>query len=173
MVISSFKCLQKTEVYLTVMEVKSLVRLFATPWIVHGILQARILEWVAFTFSKASSQPRDRTQVSCIAGRFFTSLATREAHNCDDWMWFIKLIICKEFTNFSKYRDYYVLFLKKSEVWNHPTSLQMCWFNYILRKISLGVLLLSTLVKINLFWALCLFFRVLKIILLSFVTFKG
>ena len=41
--------------------------------IVHGILQARILEWVAFPFSRGSSQPRDRTQVSRIAGRFFTS----------------------------------------------------------------------------------------------------
>ena len=39
----------------------------------HGILQARILERVAFLFSRGSSQPRDRTQVSCIAGRFFTS----------------------------------------------------------------------------------------------------
>ena len=46
---------------------------------VHGILQARILEWVAFPFSRGSSQPRDRTQVSCIAGRFFTSWSTREA----------------------------------------------------------------------------------------------
>ena len=40
---------------------------------VHKILQARILEWVAFPFSRGSSQPRDQTQVSCIAGRFFTS----------------------------------------------------------------------------------------------------
>ena len=40
---------------------------------VHGILQARILEWVAFPFSRGSSQPRDRAQVSCIAGRFLTS----------------------------------------------------------------------------------------------------
>ena len=46
---------------------------------VHGILQARILEWVAFPFSRGSSQPWDWTQVSCIAGRFFTSWATREA----------------------------------------------------------------------------------------------
>ena len=46
-----------------------------TPWaIVHGILQARILEWVAFPFSKGSSQPRDGTQPSSIAGRFFTML---------------------------------------------------------------------------------------------------
>ena len=40
---------------------------------VPGLLQARILEWVAFPFSRGSSQPRDRTQVSRIAGRFFTS----------------------------------------------------------------------------------------------------
>ena len=46
---------------------------------VHEILQARILEWVAFPFSRGSSQPRDRTQVSHIAGGFFTSWATREA----------------------------------------------------------------------------------------------
>ena len=39
---------------------------------VHGILQERILEWVAIPFSKGSSQPRDQTQVSPIAGRFFT-----------------------------------------------------------------------------------------------------
>ena len=48
-------------------------------YIIHGILQARILEWIAFSFSRGSSQPRYRTQVSCKAGRFFTSWATREA----------------------------------------------------------------------------------------------
>ena len=46
---------------------------------VHGILQARILEWVAFSFSKGSSQPRDWIRVSCIAGRFFNVYAIREA----------------------------------------------------------------------------------------------
>ena len=46
---------------------------------VHGILQGRILEWVAIPFSRGSSQPRDWTQVSRIAGRFFTDWATREA----------------------------------------------------------------------------------------------
>ena len=44
---------------------------------VHGILQAGIVEWVAFPSSRGSSQPRDRTQVSCIAGGFFPSWATR------------------------------------------------------------------------------------------------
>ena len=45
---------------------------------VHGVLQARLLEWVAISFSRASSQPRVWTQVSCIAGRFFTIWATRQ-----------------------------------------------------------------------------------------------
>ena len=49
---------------------------------VHGILKARILEWVAIPFSRGSSWPRDQTQVSCIAGRCFTIWATREAHQC-------------------------------------------------------------------------------------------
>ena len=59
----------------------SCVWLFATPWTVcsppgssvHGIFQARILEWIAIPFSSVSSQPRNHTGVSCIAGRFFTN----------------------------------------------------------------------------------------------------
>ena len=50
-----------------------------TDYTVHGILQAKILECVAFPFSKRSSQSRDWTQVSLIAGEFFTSWATRKA----------------------------------------------------------------------------------------------
>ena len=46
----------------------------------HGILWARILEWVAISHSNGSSRPRDRTQVSRIVGKFFTIWATREAH---------------------------------------------------------------------------------------------
>ena len=45
---------------------------------VQGILQARILEWVAFPFSRGSPQPWDQTQVSCIGGRACTNWATRE-----------------------------------------------------------------------------------------------
>ena len=45
----------------------------------HGILQARILAWIAIPFSRGSSQPSDGTEVSHIAGRFFTSWAIREA----------------------------------------------------------------------------------------------
>ena len=64
------------------MKLFSCVRLFATPWTVayqpaiHGIFQARILEWATISFSRGSSQPRDRTQVSCIADRRFTIWAT-------------------------------------------------------------------------------------------------
>ena len=47
----------------------------------HGILQARILEWVAIPFSKGSSWPRDRTQISYTASKFLTIWATREAQN--------------------------------------------------------------------------------------------
>ena len=46
---------------------------------VHGIFQARVLEWVAISFSRGSSRPRDRTQVSCTAGRHFTIWDTRKA----------------------------------------------------------------------------------------------
>ena len=63
----------------------SRVRLYVTPWSVAlqapqsmGILQARILEWVAIPSSRGSSQPRGQTQVSHIAGGFFTIWATRE-----------------------------------------------------------------------------------------------
>ena len=63
------------EVYV---KVTQLCLTFCDPmdYIVHGIRQARILESVAFLFSRGSSQPRDQTQVSHIAGRFFTSWAT-------------------------------------------------------------------------------------------------
>ena len=69
-----------------------LQRIFPTQWLNSGLLHCRwilyplrhqwspwILEWVPYPFSRASSQPRSQTRVSCIAGRFFTSWATREA----------------------------------------------------------------------------------------------
>ena len=58
------------------------IQFFVTPWTIHpihGILQAWILAWVAVSFSRRSSQPRDQTQVSRIARAFLTSWATREA----------------------------------------------------------------------------------------------
>ena len=64
-----------------------------TPWTVcslpgssvHGILQASILEYVAISFSRGSSQPRDQTQVSRIAGGFFAIWVTREALIIFNW----------------------------------------------------------------------------------------
>ena len=63
------------------------VQLFAIPWTITcqaplsmGILQARILEWVAMSSSRGPSQPKDQTQVSLIAGGFLTLRVTREAH---------------------------------------------------------------------------------------------
>ena len=54
---------------------------------VHGMFQARILEWVAIPFSRKSSRPRDQTRVSHIAGRHFTLWATRETLvKADTWV---------------------------------------------------------------------------------------
>ena len=77
----TFSCVKFKEAYEWVSESRSLCPTLWDPmdYMVHGILQARILEWVVFPFSRRSSQPRDQIQVSCIAGRFFTSWATREA----------------------------------------------------------------------------------------------
>ena len=64
-----------------VSESRSVVSDLCNPmdYTVHGILQARILEWGAIPFSRGSSQPRDQIQVSYIAGSFFTIWATRKA----------------------------------------------------------------------------------------------
>ena len=63
-------------------ESRSVVSNSLWPHELYRILPARILEWVAFPFSRESSQPRDQTQVSCIAGGFFTNWAIREASIC-------------------------------------------------------------------------------------------
>ena len=57
----------------------------------HGILQTRILEWVAFPFFKGSSQPRDRTQAFHIAGGVFINWAIREAHLLEELTLKLKL----------------------------------------------------------------------------------
>ena len=58
---------------------------------VRGILQARILEWVATSFSRGSSRSRDQTRVSCIAGRHFNLWATREALIIKSVSWFQRM----------------------------------------------------------------------------------
>ena len=59
---------------------------------VHGLLQARILEWAAIPFSRGSSWPRDQSLVSCIGGRFFTVWATRDACKADPQQIFFNCI---------------------------------------------------------------------------------
>ena len=66
---------------------------------VHGILQARILEWVAIHFSRRSSQPRDQTHISCIAGIFFTIWATREALKYQQGLWIDLVSIARPTTS--------------------------------------------------------------------------
>ena len=64
---------------------------------VRGLLQARMLEWVAILFSRGSSQPKYQTWVFCIAGRFFTIWATREAHEGPNFSIFTKFLLLSDF----------------------------------------------------------------------------
>ena len=57
----------------------------ATPWAVHGIFQARILEWVAISSFRGSSQPRDRTCISCTGRQILYQCATWEACSRNYW----------------------------------------------------------------------------------------
>ena len=97
----------KTSLYFLLcvsIQLLSRVRLFETPmdcaWdfpgktpvsSVHGVLQSRTLEWVAISSSRGSSQPRDRTQVSYIAGRLFTTWAIREAQKSSKMLFCVSL----------------------------------------------------------------------------------
>ena len=84
-------------------------------YIVYGIVQARILEWVAIPFCRGSSQLRDRTQVSCLAGGFFNSWAAREAHSTVEWvnkLWHIHMV---EYYKQRKWITYHYM-------WHHDES---------------------------------------------------
>ena len=81
----------KNRVLVSVKVKRSLSRVWLcdpVDYTIHGVLQARILQWVAFPFSRRSSQSRDRTQVSLIAGGFFTNWAPREAPQ-----WFLIVVL--------------------------------------------------------------------------------
>ena len=75
---------------------------------VHGIFQARILKRVVIPFSRGSFQPRDQTRVSCIAGRFFTTWATRKNHQTNKDLW--------KSHQMSKKKNHVILFLTKSRL---------------------------------------------------------
>ena len=98
---------------------------------VHGILQARILEWIAFPFSRSSPQPRDRTHVSCIAGKFFTSWAITSWTNLK-LIFYGLLNIKKNFKNeYWKYyyKAYMLLFLKHFLLLHSRVALSLSHFN--------------------------------------------
>ena len=78
---------------------------------VHGILQTRMLEWIAISFFRGSSWHRDWSQVSCIAGRYFTIWATDEAQN-------LALIIKPNNSHLVDYKS--CLFLVSSKNQNKP-----------------------------------------------------
>ena len=94
----------------------SCVRLFVTSWTVAyqasqsmEIFQARVLEWVANSFSRGSSQPRDWTRVSHIAGRQFTIWATREAllkQDIGNFKWFKSFSIVSDYRRITLEIDY-------------------------------------------------------------------
>ena len=110
---------------------------------VHGILQAtRILKWVAIPFSRRSSQPRDRTWVSHIAGRFFTIWVTREAISFISWL--IQIIVqwtwgCRFFFEvvilfpLDKYPEVGLLDHMVSSIFNLLRNLRTVFFFFFLR----------------------------------------
>ena len=104
---------------------------------VHGIFSSRILEWVAISFPRGSSQPRDQTCVSCIAGRHFYCLATGEA----------SIIMYILYVSDVQYSDSHclkvILHVKllldfpgsSAQVVKNPRAMQRPWFDSWVRKI--------------------------------------
>ena len=99
---------------------------------VRGILQARLLEWIAIPFSRGSSQPRDWTLVFCTAGRFFTIWATGKSSyqgyinniTCNwspGWVMFVKFLHCK-FTSFC-FPPFYCPLCKESPKFKEQKSM--------------------------------------------------
>ena len=126
-----------------------------TPWTVcklpgssvHGILQARILEWSVISFSRGSSQPRNWTPVSCITGRFFTNWAMRilREHFLQGWTTADKLPLSFSFGNvlispsflqdiFIRYR---ILGWQFSSFSTYICHLTGCWPLWLWKEISL------------------------------------
>ena len=99
------------------------VQVFATPWTicsppgssVHGILPARIQEWVAIPFSRGSSWPKEQTWISGVTGRFFTIWATRET--CALLIWKIIKWANNYFSRARKKSDHTVLDIKTCGIW--------------------------------------------------------
>ena len=115
----------------------------------QGILQARILEWVAFPFSRGSFWPRNWTRVSCIAGRFFANWAIREALSVSRWIFnstlarshFVSTCRVKccstehSFTITVLLISLYVGYLKKELVFRNFTNCD-CEYKYLLNRLN-------------------------------------
>ena len=88
---------------------------------VRGILQARILEWIAVPFSRGSPHPRDQAQVSCIAGRFFTIWAPRKERTCSCFIYLPEFLLritpCPRLTIPGR-----ILNMKSTESWGRVFS---------------------------------------------------
>ena len=90
---------------------------------VHGICQARILEWVAFPFSRASSQPRNHTHVSCIGRRILYHWATKEVQfSLRQWFILLSSLACQW----------------RLSLPNRPSFLKVVWFLHMGHNIQFG-----------------------------------
>ena len=99
---------------------------------VDRLLQARILEWVAISSSRGSSLPRDQTQVSCIAGRFFTIWATRDAQTLRKPEYLTVLRVWSYSGNFLNVSRIYVL--EVQGFWVILVETTICPFCFIFRE---------------------------------------
>ena len=88
---------------------------------VHGISQTRILDWVAIFSSKVSSQPRDRTQVSCLASRFFTTELPMKPHQPDIYEWTNLLVILTP--------SWWVFLLRPQILWRSIIKSVLLWIS--------------------------------------------
>ena len=77
---------------------------------VRGIFQARMLEWIAISFSRGSSQLRNRTRVSCTAGRFFTNWAIKEALLRDKALHYSSIFFLGRYNYIKKQRFFFFSF---------------------------------------------------------------
>ena len=125
---------------------------------VHGIFQARVLEWVAISFPRGSSRPRNRTWLSCIAGRRFTVWATREAGT--------KGICCLFFTLEQFYFSlslslslffFFLLCFKSSNLLNLQIQLSVTLTNFILTYYMLRTVLSTGCKMMNVYKNVCVF----------------
>ena len=112
---------------------------------VHGILQARILEWVAIFFFRGSSEPKNQTQVSCIEGRFFTNWAMREAPSWPlgwrKWRFTLLTSHVPLFKNLILYMGAYIKAMCSLDVWLKNNNSNFVLENYSSQRESVLFLL--------------------------------